>query len=260
MVLDTVYVPPNAKIVGEALASIIMGTGQKFGDIKNPRPIVQVGRPGDAGQIEWSDTIISTRGATAGAVLIEYNLYSPGTPSGMWDVHTRIGGFAGTYLQVPECPAIKGTNIINPRCLAAYISFHVTTYAGGLLTENCWFWVADHDLENQKYARVSLVAGRGVLVEAQRGRIWLSATGSEHHVLYQYQFVNTKDVYIGHVQTEQAYFQPMPLAQYPFPPVPALHDPDFEQDCQGDSDPRCNMGWAMRIIDSSNIATYGAGL
>ncbi|KAJ4131696.1 hypothetical protein NW768_005892 [Fusarium equiseti] len=260
MVTDTVYIPPNAKIVGEALASIIMGTGQKFGDIGNPRPIVQVGHPGEVGQIEWSDTLVSTRGAAAGAVLIEYNLYSPGTPSGMWDVHTRIGGFAGTYLQVPECPAIQGTNTINPRCLAAYMSFHVTAYAGGLFTENCWFWVADHDLENQKYERVSLFAGRGVLVEAQRGRIWLSATGSEHHVLYQYQFVNTKDVYIGHVQTEQAYFQPLPPAQYPFPAVSALHDPDFKKDCQGNNDPRCNMGWAMRIIDSSNIATYGAGL
>ncbi|RGP64672.1 hypothetical protein FLONG3_9465 [Fusarium longipes] len=215
MVSDTIYIPPNARIVGEALASIIMGAGQKFGDINNPRPIIQVGRPGDVGQIEWSDTIISTRGVAAGAVLIEYNLHSSGTPS---------------------------------------------AYAGGLLTENCWFWVADHDLENQKYARVALFAGRGVLVEAQRGRIWLSATGSEHHMLYQYQFANTKDVYIGHVQTEQAYFQPLPPAQYPFPPVPALYDPNFEQDCQGDTDPRCNMGWAMRIINSRNIATYGAGL
>ncbi|KAL4729225.1 hypothetical protein ACLX1H_003636 [Fusarium chlamydosporum] len=181
MVTDTVYIPPNAKVVGEALASIIMGTGPKFEDINNPRPIVQVGRPGDVGQIEWSDTIVSTRGTAAGAVLIEYNLYSPGTPSGMWDVHTRIGGFAGTYLQVPECPAIKGSNTIKPQCLAAYMSFHVTAYAGGLFTENCWFWVADHDLENQMYARVAIFAGRGVLVEAQRGRIWLSATGSEHH-------------------------------------------------------------------------------
>ncbi|CEI40849.1 Glucan 1,3-beta-glucosidase [Fusarium venenatum] len=261
VVTDTVYIPPNSKIVGEALASIIMGTGQTFGDINKPRPIVQVGRPGDVGQIEWSDTIISTRGAAAaGAVLIEYNLYSPEAPSGMWDVHTRIGGFAGTYLQVPECPAIKGANVVDPRCLAAYMSFHVTTYAGGLFTENCWFWVADHDLENQNYARVALFAGRGVLIEFQRGRIWLSATGSEHHVLYQYQFANTRDVYIGHAQTEQAYFQPIHLAQYPFPPVPALHDPDFEKDCQGDTDARCNMGWAMRIIDSINIATYGAGL
>lgn len=261
MVTDTIYVPPNAKIVGEALASIIMGTGPNFQDLENPRPVVQVGRPGDVGQIEWSDTIVSTRGATAGAILIEYNLYSPDVPSGMWDVHTRIGGFAGTYLQVSECPALGATDTVQPKCVAAYMSIHITAYAGGLFTENCWYWVADHDLEDQRYQRVTIYAGRGVLVEARRGRIWLSATGSEHHVLYQYQLVNTKDVYMGHVQTEEAYFQPHPVAQYPFPLVPILNDPDFGVDCQNDPVPAgCNMGWGMRVINSSNVVIYGAGL
>ncbi|KAF4994987.1 hypothetical protein FGRMN_5434 [Fusarium graminum] len=261
MVTDTVHIPPNAKIVGEALASIIMGTGSNFEDMNNPRPVVQVGRPGDVGQIEWSDTIVSTRGPTAGAVLIEYNLYSPEAPSGMWDVHTRVGGFAGTYLQVTECPAIKGSSTINPRCLAAHTNFHITAPAGGLFTENCWFWVADHDIENQEYERIAVYSGRGVLVEAQRGRIWLSASGSEHHTLYQYQFANTKDVYIGHAQTEQAYFQPTPLARYPYTPVPALNDPDFETDCKNDPNPAgCNMGWGMRLINSRNVAAYGLGL
>ncbi|KAF4454127.1 hypothetical protein F53441_3313 [Fusarium austroafricanum] len=83
MVSDTVYIPPNAKIVGEALASIIMGTGPNFGDLNNPRPVVQVGRPGDVGKVEWSDTIVSTRGAAAGAILIQYNLFTLGAPSGM---------------------------------------------------------------------------------------------------------------------------------------------------------------------------------
>ncbi|EEU40448.1 uncharacterized protein NECHADRAFT_32673 [Fusarium vanettenii 77-13-4] len=261
MVTDTIYIPPNAKIVGEALASIIMGTGPNFQDVENPRPVVQVGRPGDVGQIEWSDTIVSTRGATAGAILIQYNLYSPGLPSGMWDVHTRIGGFAGTYLQVSECPALKATDTVQPKCVAAYMSLHITAYAGGLFTENCWYWVADHDLEDQKYQRVTIYAGRGVLVEARRGRIWLSATGSEHHVLYQYQLVNTRDVYMGHVQTEEAYFQPRPVAQYPFPLVPILSDPDFGADCQNDPVPAgCNMGWGMRVMNSSNVVIYGAGL
>ncbi|KAF5006260.1 hypothetical protein FDECE_7350 [Fusarium decemcellulare] len=261
MVTDTIYIPPNTRIVGEALASIIMATGPNFRDMNRPRPVIQVGRPGDVGQIEWSDTIISTRGPAPGAILIQYNLYSPGTPSGMWDVHTRIGGFAGTYLQVSECPAVKGTDIINPRCIAAFMSIHITAFAGGLYTENCWFWVADHDLEDQKYQRITIYAGRGMLVEAQRGRIWLSASGSEHHVLYQYQLVNTKEVYVGHAQTEQAYFQPHPAAQYPFPPMPMIHDPDFQMDCQNDRAPAgCNMGWGMRIINSSNVVVYGAGL
>lgn len=260
IVTDTVFIPANAKIVGEAQASIIMATGPKFQDMRNPRPVMQVGRPRDVGRIEWSDTIISTRGPAAGAVLIEYNLFTPGTPSGMWDVHTRVGGFAGTYLQVSECPAIKSANAANSSCIAAYMSMHITASAGGLFTENCWLWVADHDLEDQVYHRVAIFAGRGLLIESLRGRIWLSATGSEHHVLYQYQLVNTRDVYIGHAQTEQAYFQPLPPAFYPFPPVPLLHDPDFQANCQNDPVAGCSMGWGMRVLNSSNVVVYGAGL
>ncbi|KAH6900791.1 pectate lyase superfamily protein-domain-containing protein [Thelonectria olida] len=260
VVTDTVFIPPNAKIVGEAQASIIMGTGANFQDVGKPRPVVQIGRPGDVGQIEWSDTIVSTRGAAAGAILIEYNLFSPDLPSGMWDVHTRIGGFAGTYLQVSECPAVQHSNTINVNCIAAYMSMHVTASAGGLFTENCWLWVADHDLEDQEYHRVAVFAGRGLLIESQKGRIWLSATGSEHHVLYQYQLVNTRDVYIGHAQTEEAYFQPLPPASFPFPPERFYSDPDFQTQCQNDPSAVCNMGWGMRILNSNNVVIYGAGL
>lgn len=260
IVTDTVFIPPNAQIVGEALASLIMATGPKFQDMTKPRAVVQVGRPGDIGQVEWSDTIISTRGPAAGAVLIQYNLNTPGTPSGMWDVHTRVGGYAGTYLQVSECPDLKGQNTYNPNCIAAYMSMHITASASGLFTENCWLWVADHDLEDQEYKRVAIYAGRGLLVESQAGRIWLSATGSEHHVLYQYQIANSRDIYIGHAQTEQAYFQPLPAAQYPFPADPQLNDPDFAIICQNNPVPGCNMGWGMRIVNSSNVVVYGAGL
>lgn len=237
-----------------------MGTGANFQDAAHPRPVVQVGQPGDVGQIEWSDTIVSTRGAAPGAILIQYNLFSPNLPSGMWDVHTRIGGSAGSYLQVSECPAVEHTNSINANCIAAYMSMHVTVSAGGLFTENCWLWVADHDLEDQAYHRVGVFAGRGLLIESQRGRIWLSATGSEHHVLYQYQLVNTRDVYIGHAQTEQVYSQPLPPASFPFPSDPFYSDPDFQTQCQNDPSPTCNMGWGMRIVNSNNVVIYGVGL
>jgi glucan 1,3-beta-glucosidase len=83
MVTDTIFIPPNAKIVGEAQASIIMATGSKFQDTRNPWPVVRVGNSGEIGSIEWSDTIVSTQGPCAGAVLIEYNLYAAGLPSGM---------------------------------------------------------------------------------------------------------------------------------------------------------------------------------
>ncbi len=85
MVTDTVVIPPGARIVGEALASIIMGTGYAFGNMFAPKAVVMVGNVGDRGYIEWSDMIVSTRGACAGAKLIEYNLSTrDATPSGMW--------------------------------------------------------------------------------------------------------------------------------------------------------------------------------
>jgi glucan 1,3-beta-glucosidase len=262
IVSDTIFIPPGAKIVGEALAAVIMGTGANFQDMANPRPVVQIGLPGQGGSVEWSDTIVSTRGSCAGAVAIQYNLHSmSGMPSGMWDVHVRIGGFAGTELQLNECAASTNpSNEVNPKCIAAFMSMHITPESGTLYTENCWIWVADHDLEDQWVRRVSVYAGRGLLIESKMGQIWLSATSSEHHVLYQYQLQNTKDVYLGHAQTESPYYQPQPLARYPFPVVPELNDPDFERVCAADSAPGCESAWAIRIIDSSDVVVYGAGL
>ena len=87
----TLRIPPGSKIVGEAYA-VIMSSGKFFANTRRPQPVVQLGRPGDKGSIEWSDMVISTQGSQSGAILIEINIDSPpGFPSGLWDVHTRIG-------------------------------------------------------------------------------------------------------------------------------------------------------------------------
>ena len=152
MVSDTVFIPPNVRIVGEALASVILGAGSNFSNIDSPYPVVQVGKAGDRGYVEWSDMLVSTQGATAGAVLIEWNLNSgPGTscqalypPSGMWDVHTRIGGFAGSELQVAQCLTTPTqSDVVKPQCIAAYMNMHITPSAGSLYMENNWFWTAE---------------------------------------------------------------------------------------------------------------------
>lgn len=146
-VTDTVYIPPNCRIVGEALSSIIMGSGANFSAMNNTRPVVQVGKPGEKGYIEWSDMLVSTQGATSGAVLVEYNLQGCDCeegPSGMWDVHIRVGGFAGSQLQVGECPKTPSKDsVIYGSCIAAYLGLHVTKYASDLYLENNWFWVAE---------------------------------------------------------------------------------------------------------------------
>lgn len=103
-VTNTLYVPRNSKLIGESY-SVIMSSGTFFADMRHPKPVVQVGQPGEVGNVEWSDMIISTQASQPGAVLIEWNLASLGDNSGMWDVHTRVGGFAGSHMQNADCPA-----------------------------------------------------------------------------------------------------------------------------------------------------------
>jgi glucan 1,3-beta-glucosidase len=201
IVTRTLLIPAGAKLVGEGY-SVIMSSGSFFNNINAPQPVVKVGNAGSTGQVEWSDMIVSTKGAQAGATLIEWNLATSGTPSGMWDVHTRIGGSTGSNLQVGQCVKQPGSTAINANCIAAYMSMHVTTSASGLYLENTWFWTADHDIDDQSNTQITIYTGRGLLIESKTGTIWLVGTGVEHHVMYQYQFANTQNIYAGVVQTE----------------------------------------------------------
>jgi len=142
-VTSTIRIPPGARIVGESYP-VILSAGGFFNDMNNPKPVVQVGQPGQAGYVELSDFIVSTQGTQAGAICIEYNLASTGTPSGMWDVHVRIGGFTGTQQQVAQCPTTPGNPTVNPNCIVAFMAMHVTKGANGLLMENVWLWCVTH--------------------------------------------------------------------------------------------------------------------
>jgi glucan 1,3-beta-glucosidase len=264
-VTNTIFIPAGARIVGEALASNIIGGGRNFGDSKKPRAVVQVGKPGDVGRIEWSNMILATRGPASGAKVVEYNLNSPlGTePAGMWDVHIRVGGFAGTEQMIKQCDNTRPWQDVVEKCTASWMNMHITKSASGLLMENCWIWVADHDIEDPNYARTHVFSGRGVYVESRNGRLWFSASASEHHVFYQYLFHNTRNIYMGQIQTETPYYQPIPPAPVPFTPVPAYHDPDFESDCENSSPNTtapCHMAWGLRIHNSQDVLIYGAGL
>ncbi|KAH8601293.1 glycoside hydrolase family 55 protein [Bisporella sp. PMI_857] len=255
LVTKTIYVPPGSKIVGEAFP-VILSSGSFFATMSNPQPVVKVGLSGKSGAVEWSDMIVSTKGAQAGAILIQWNLASPtASPSGMWDVHTRIGGFAGSGLQLADCPktpeiAITKDNLVT-KCIAAFMSMHVTASATGLYLENVWLWVADHDVEDATVRQITIYAGRGLLIESTLGGIWLVGTSVEHHVLYEYQLSKTQNIFLGQIQTETAYYQPNPDATIPFAPVTTYHDPVF---AKGQS------GWGLRIVDSKEIYVYGAGL
>lgn len=262
-VTNTVYVPSNSKLVGEAYP-VILASGPYFGDIENPRPVVKIGDANEKGQVELSDFIVSTQGPTAGAVLFEWNLQSdPGVPSGMWDVHARIGGFKGSQLQLADCPPDPATPRppVNNACIAASMSMNVTRFAGGLYMENVWLWVADHDLDDIGQRQISVYAGRGIHIDNTAGPIWMYGTASEHHALYQYQVSSSTDIIMGQIQTETAYYQPNPPANIPFTPRADFGDPTFPAGCIG-SPGMTNTcsGLGLRIVDSQNVSVYGAGL
>ncbi|KAI9708251.1 MAG: hypothetical protein M1820_004205 [Bogoriella megaspora] len=254
IVTNTITIPAGSKIVGESYP-VIMSSGSYFNNQNSPQAVVRVGTSGSTGQVQWTDTVVSTRGAQAGAILIEYNLATSGTPSGLWDVHTRIGGFTGTNLQVAQCPTSAAPG---PNCLAAFMAMHITASASNVYLENNWFWSADHDIDSSGNTQISVYSGRGLFVESTAGNIWLSGTASEHFTLYQYQFSGTKNIYLGQPQTETPYYQPNPTSPTPWTVNSALKDPNFASSCAGQSG-NCAAAWGFRTLNSNGIFAYGAG-
>lgn len=231
------------------------GGSTSFQDQTNPAPVFQVGQPGDVGSVEISDLIFETLGPQPGAILVEWNVAeSSQGSSGMWDVHFRIGGSAGTGLQSNTCaknPTV--TAPANPACEGAFLLLHVTTNAT-IYLENNWFWVADHELDLSDHNQINIFNGRGVLITSEDGPVWMYGTSSEHSVLYNYQIVNAANVYMALIQTETPYFQSNPDATTPFTSNAAYFDPTFT----GSSS--TNKAWGLRIVDSEDVFVYGAGL
>lgn len=170
-----------------------------------------------------------------------------------------MGGGIGTELDAATCPKFSEKDV----CICASMLLHVTKQASGYF-ENFWAWVADHDNDMSLYwetdsskSQISLFGARGVLIESQ-GPVWIYGSGSEHVLFYQYEMLNAKNVYLGHIQTESPYFQPntasparMEKALGVFP-----GDPDWS-DCTKET---CKMAWGLRIIDSEGVMVHSAGL
>lgn len=162
VISNTISVPINVHITGELL-SIIMATGSVFGDQDNPQPVWQVGQPGQSGTVEMSDLVFETKGSVPGAIIVEWNIActGPGT-CGMWDVHWRIGGSAGTELQLDKCaidPSVTATPANTAPCQAAFLLLHVTSQAN-IYMENTWGWVADHELDQGSRGQIDIYNGR----------------------------------------------------------------------------------------------------
>ena len=253
IVTDTLRIPIGSRIIGQAWSQI-MGKGAKFQNEQAPRPVVQVALPGEVGIIEIQDMLFTVQGATAGAVVVQWNAreQSPGSV-GLWDTHIRVGGAAGSNLQVAQCPKLSGQ--VKAGCKAASLLMHLTPNSTAYM-ENAWLWVADHDLEKITKDQIDIYVGRGLLVESDRA--WLWGTASEHAVLYQYQFSQASNIFMSMIQTESPYFQPTPRAPSPFTTGLFPNDPTFSG-CAA-TDTKCFVSWAVRIVDSSAIYVLGAGL
>ena len=117
--------------------------------------------------------------------------------------------------------------------------------------ENVWLWTADHDVDDATLTQISIFSGRGLLIESDFGAIWMYGTAVEHHSLYQYQLVNTGNIFMGQIQTETPYYQPNPSTISPFHHNVAYSDPPV---VPGSS------AWGLRIVSSTDVLVYGAGL
>lgn len=258
LIKKTIQVPKNIRISGEVWP-LIMVDGPSFQNTANPQPAWRVANPGDTGVVEITDLMFETRGPAPGVIMMEWNIADPEGQqgaSGMWDVHFRVGGSAGTELQTSACRgSTPDSKQFNPNCAGSFMMMHVTQQSTGYF-ENCWFWVADHELDQYGEGKLNIFNGRGVLIESQ-GPVWMYGTSSEHHVLYNYQVSNAKDVFMGFIQTETAYMQSAPNALTSgFEPNAAYSDPDFST-CTTD---KCKKTWGLRIVDSENVYVMGGGL
>ncbi|KAI0408599.1 glycoside hydrolase family 55 protein [Xylaria palmicola] len=258
IVSDTVHVPKNIKITGE-MWPLLMATGTKFMDASKPAVVFEIGKPGDVGNVEMSDLIIETKGPLPGAILMQWNLAgSENGAAGMWDVHFRVGGTAGTELQSDVCSKNpNATTLVDDKCKGSFLMFHVTATASGYF-ENCWFWVADHELDRLDHNQINIYNGRGVLIESQKP-VWLWGTASEHSVLYNYQISNAKNTFVGVAQSETAYMQGNPDATQGVSVLEGYFDPEFKASCDGSSD-KCARTWGMRVTNSSDVFIFGAGM
>jgi hypothetical protein len=182
---STVLVPKDSLITGECYA-MIMASG--FDNQFAPAPVWQVGSPGDVGNVEISDIVFETLGPNPGAIMVEWNVAEAAQGSvGMWDVHWRIGGSAGTQLQSDTCSCDPNvTQPAVPGCEGAFLLLHVTSEAS-IYLENNWAWVADHELDRPDHNQLNIFNGRGILVESANGPVWMYGTSAEHSVLYNFQ-------------------------------------------------------------------------
>lgn len=167
---DTVVVPPGSRLVGEAFTQL-SATGPKFKDARNPKPMLQIGRPGDIGVAQLHDFVFTVNDVLPGVVLVEVNMAGaqPGDV-GFFFCNFRIAGAKGSKVW-NHCSEASS-------CNAARLSAHLTATSSSYW-ENTWAWSADLDVDGGS-GSVLASPGGGFLIEAQQGT-WMLGLGSGKH-------------------------------------------------------------------------------
>lgn len=278
IITSTITLPKTIRMTGQVWSQLV-ASGSFFADMMNPKPMIRVGEPGDAGTVEISDMLFTSVGALPGLILMQWNVQAERQGSvGMYDAHFRVGGAYGSSkftllniyrldlltitpeLQVADCPKVAS---IPDACIAASMMLHLTPQSNGYF-ENVWAWVADHDIDDAQNTMVTVAAARGILVESATGPTWLYGTASEHSMLYQYNFNNASNIFAGMIQTESPYFQGTSATTSPGPFGKSIgvfnNDPNFKDDSCNGTSLLCDVSWAVMVKDVSNMTIAGAGL
>ncbi|KAG6040336.1 hypothetical protein E4U41_000893 [Claviceps citrina] len=247
---STLLIPIGSRIVGEAW-STISGAGTFFKNDSMPRPIVQVGKPGDVGIAQIQDMRFTVADVLPGAIIVQFQAggSKPGDVA-LWNSLITVGGTRGARALTDSCKDASKP------CRAAFLGLHVAECSSAYV-ENVWNWVADHIAEDFDGGS-SIAAKGGALVESTKGT-WLHALGSEHWWLYQLNLGSARNVVVTLLQSETNYEQGDNAQQSPpapwTPDVQAWGDPDFSW-CGASK--RCRMGPATYIQGGSDILFYGS--
>jgi len=145
-----------------------------------------------------------------------------------------------------------------------FLMFHAAPSSGGVYLENTWFWVADHDMEDNGQAQTNVYSARGALFRSTNGPTWLWGTASEHSMFYNYQFDGISanyGLFSGFMQTETPYFQPNPtsLAISWLPTNSNYDDPSFSVCSGSSSSVPCQEAWGLRVVNSQSVLVYSTG-
>jgi glucan 1,3-beta-glucosidase len=147
--------------------------------------MLQVGKPGEVGVVEFTDMLFTVADVLPGAILVEVNMRGANQGDvSFHNSHYRIGGAADSKTET-SCQTTGDP------CPAAFLLTHLRETSSTYI-EDAWLWAADHDLDGDYNQQIG--SGRGILIEATEGT-WLVGIGSEHHTLYAYQFNNAANVF-----------------------------------------------------------------